>query len=85
MACFTTAIACSGLESGLNRGAEWIGKGSFLAASYHAVGAVSEGHPFAIVVTSFWIYRSRPFLNLTTKVFGSMYLDSMIKSRNLSR
>ena len=50
-----------------------------LAASYHAVGVVLEGCPFVIVATAFWICRSRPFLNLTTKVFGSVYPDSTIK------
>ena len=54
----------------------------FFAASYHAVGAVSEGHLFVIVATAFWTCGSNPFLNLTTKVFGSVYLDSAIKSRN---
>ena len=43
---------------------------TFPAALYHAVGAVSEGHPFAIVAMALCICGSKPLLNLTTSVLG---------------
>ena len=44
----------------------------FLAALYHTVGAMLEGHPFVIVATTFCICGSKPLLNLTTNIFGSV-------------
>src|SRR5882757_2149216 len=58
---------------------------TFLAASYQPVGKMSEGLPAAIVATAFWICGFSPLLNFTTKVFGSVYPASAIKSKNSSK
>src|ERR1700735_497445 len=58
---------------------------TFLAASYHAVGTMSEGLPADIVATAFWICGFSPLLNFTTKVFGSVYPASAIRSKKLSK
>ena len=46
-------------------------------ASYHAIGAVSEGRPFAIVAMAFCICGSKPLLNLTTRTLGSVRLRTI--------
>jgi len=52
------------------------------ASSNQASGSISDGHPDAIPANAADMRQSSPQWNLTTMVFGSVYPESYMRSRN---